>query len=101
MKDELFRDNGNAANLMQLVLKIPWDHSFKAVEPCLLWKTKCFCLRILSMMVTFSQNGSDLDILDLGLQDKAEEVRSEAVIAMPLIVMWRFGTLTQIFKRLE
>ncbi|KAI3710823.1 hypothetical protein L2E82_40617 [Cichorium intybus] len=96
VKDELFRDNGNAAKLlqMQLVLKIPWNHSLP-------WKTKRFCLQILSMLGPLSQSVSDLALLDLGLQDEAEEVRSEAIIGMPLIGLCRFGTLTQIFKRLE
>ncbi|KAI3815576.1 hypothetical protein L1987_15248 [Smallanthus sonchifolius] len=100
-KDEHFRDNGNAANLVQLVLKVCWDHSFMTAEPCLPHKTKCFCLKIIPLMGSLPQSGSDLVILDLGLQDEAEEVRSEAVIAMPLIVLFRFDILPQIVKRLE
>ncbi|KAJ0746764.1 putative non-specific serine/threonine protein kinase [Helianthus annuus] len=95
VKDEHFRDGGNAANLVQLVLKICWDH-----HPS--WKTKCLCLKIIPLMGCFPQSGSDLGILDLGLQDEAEDVRSEAVIAMPLIaLLFRFDTLPQIVKRLE
>lgn len=102
VKDDLFKDNGNASNLVQSVLKICWDHSSMSAEPCLLWKTKCFCLKIISLIGYFSQSGSDLGILDLGLQDEAEEVRSEAVIVMPLIViLFRFDILPQIVKRLE
>ncbi|KAI3718255.1 hypothetical protein L6452_19118 [Arctium lappa] len=101
VKDELFRDNVDAANLMQLVLKIPWNHSLLAAELCLPWKTKCFCLQILSMLGPLSESESDLDVLDLGLQDEAKEVRSEAIIAMPLIVLCRFGTVAQIYRRLE
>lgn len=100
VKDELFSDNGNVANLMQSVLKIPWNYFPMAADPCLPWKTKSFCLQILPMLGSLSQSVSDLDVLDLGLQDEAEEVRSEAIIAMPLIGMCRFGTLTPIFKRL-
>ena len=86
---------------MQLVLKIPWNHSSMAAEPRLPLTTKCFCIQILSMMEALSQSGSHLGILDLGLQDDAEEVRSEAIIAMPLIVLCHFGTLREMFKRLE
>nr|XP_043624485.1 serine/threonine-protein kinase ATR [Erigeron canadensis] len=100
-KDNLFRENDNAAYLMQLVLKTPWNHALMTTEPCLSWKTKCFCLQILPIMGTLSQSGGDLGILDLGLQDEADEVRNEATIAMPLIVLCEFGTLAQIFKRLE
>ncbi|PWA62876.1 ataxia telangiectasia-mutated and RAD3-related protein [Artemisia annua] len=100
-KGELFRDNGNSAKLMQLLLKIPWNHSSVAAEPSLPLTTKCFCIQILSMMEALSQSGSHLGILDLGLQDDAEEVRSEAIIAMPLIVLCHFGTLREMFKRLE
>ncbi|KAD2392970.1 hypothetical protein E3N88_39947 [Mikania micrantha] len=102
VKDENFRDNGTAATEVQLVLKTCWDHSCKAVEPSLHWKTKCFCLKITPLMGCLPQSGSDLSILDLGLQDEAEEVRSEAVVAMPLIaLLFRFDTLPQIVKRLE
>ncbi|KAK1414808.1 hypothetical protein QVD17_30567 [Tagetes erecta] len=102
VKDEHFRDNGNAASLVNLAIKICWDHSLMALEPSLTWKTKCFCLKIIPVIGCLPQSGSDLGILDLGLQDDAEEVRSEAVIAMPLVVLlFRFDSLPQIVKRLE
>ncbi|XP_071715523.1 serine/threonine-protein kinase ATR [Rutidosis leptorrhynchoides] len=101
VKDELFSDNGNAAYLLQPVLNIPWNLSFMEAEPGQLLKMKCFCLQILSVMENSSLNGDELGILDLGLQDESEEVRSEAISAMSLIILCRFGTVEQIFKRFE
>lgn len=102
VQDAHFRDNGNAENLVNLALKIFRDHSLMAPEPKLTLKTKRFCLKLISVMGWLPQSGSELGILDLGLQDDAEEVRSEAVIAMPLIViLFRFDTLPQMVKRLE
>lgn len=43
-----------------------------------------------------------LEVLDLGLHDNAEDVRLEAVIYMPMMVLWSgLGILAQMFKRLE
>ncbi|RVW66983.1 hypothetical protein CK203_066082 [Vitis vinifera] len=42
---------------------------------------------------------SILEVLDLGLQDEADEVRIEAVISMPVIVLW--SGLDVLFRRLE
>ncbi|KAL6991969.1 non-specific serine,threonine protein kinase, partial [Sarracenia purpurea var. burkii] len=47
------------------------------------------------------QSGTGLKVLDLGLQDEVEEVRTEAVISMPIIVLWYgLAILTHMFKRL-
>lgn len=44
----------------------------------------------------------DLEILNLGLRDEEEEVRIEAVLSMPVIVLFSgFGCLPHMFNRLE
>ncbi|KAL0334541.1 UNVERIFIED_CONTAM: Serine/threonine-protein kinase ATR [Sesamum radiatum] len=56
------------------------------------------CLRI----GCIAQHGLDLDILDLGLHDEEEEVRIQAVISMPVIVLVSgFRSLMHMFNRLE
>ncbi|KAL6958179.1 Polyamine N-acetyltransferase 1, partial [Sarracenia purpurea var. burkii] len=46
------------------------------------------CVQVQSNMGCILQSGTDLKVLDLGLQDEVEEVRTEAVISMPIIVLW-------------
>ncbi|KAL6965637.1 non-specific serine,threonine protein kinase [Sarracenia purpurea var. burkii] len=59
------------------------------------------CVQVQSKMGCILQSGTDLKVLDLGLQDEVEEVRTEAVISMPIIVLWYgLAILTHMFKRL-
>ena len=83
------------------MLKLPWIYSLERSEPHPSWKAKCLSVQVLSK-IDFSKIGNNLDILDLSLHDQAEEVRLEAVISMPVIVLWSgYGFLTHMFKRLE
>lgn len=66
------------------------------------WKAKCLSLQALSKLGSILHAGNNLNILDLSLNDEAEEVRIEAVRAMPLIVLCSgFCLLAHMFKRLE
>lgn len=86
---------------MGSILKLPWVYSLATFEVHPPWKAKCLSIQVLSKM-GFSQIGNNLDILDLSLRDEADEVRLEAVISMPLIVLWSgYGLLIHMFKRLE
>ncbi|KAL5856187.1 hypothetical protein ACOSQ4_005989 [Xanthoceras sorbifolium] len=45
---------------------------------------------------------SVLQVLDLALLDESEQVRIEAVLSVPVIVLWSgLDLLTHMFKRLE
>ncbi|KAL5788931.1 hypothetical protein ACOSP7_005880 [Xanthoceras sorbifolium] len=45
---------------------------------------------------------SVLQVLDLALLDESEQVRIEAVVSVPVIVLWSgLDLLTHMFKRLE
>lgn len=102
VEDKLFGSKSDVAELMQPVLKLPWTHSLVVIESQQLRKAKCLSIQILSKMGPMSQSGSGLEVLDLGLNDGAEEVRVEAVVSMPLIVFWSGpGMLMHMFKRLE
>ncbi|KAK1326478.1 Serine/threonine-protein kinase ATR [Acorus calamus] len=80
------------------LLKLPWTHSLIATQAHPLWKTKCLSVQLFSML----KFETDLEFLDLALKDEAEEVRFEAIISMPLIIMFSgHGQLTNILKRLE
>ncbi|MCD7463303.1 hypothetical protein HAX54_050313 [Datura stramonium] len=93
-------ESGNLA-LMQSLLRLPWTRS-QSTDTYSSSKAKILSLCMLSKMGPVLQGGNDLDILDLGLLDTAEDVRTEAVISMPVILMWSsFGLLNHMFKRLE
>ncbi|KAA8546139.1 hypothetical protein F0562_020967 [Nyssa sinensis] len=102
LEKKLFRNKDGGADNMQLVLKLPWTHSVVLAEPHPLWVMKRLSVQVLSKIVPISQNETDLEVLDLGLHDDAEEVRIETVISMPVIVLWSgFGRLTHMFQRLQ
>lgn len=99
---QLFRNKEDDSTLIHILLKIPWTHSFAGTEFHPPWKTKCLSLQVLSKIGPTLKADSDLKVLDLGLNDKAEEVRIEAVISMPMVVLWSgVDLLTPIFRRLE
>ncbi|KAA8537998.1 hypothetical protein F0562_027422 [Nyssa sinensis] len=102
LEKKLFRNKDDGADNMQLVLKLPWTHSVVLAEPHPLWVTKRLFVQVLSKIVPISRYETDLEVLDLGFHDDAEEVRIETVISMPVIVLWSgFGRLTHMFQRLQ
>ncbi|KAL6494861.1 hypothetical protein OROGR_031661 [Orobanche gracilis] len=94
--------NDDIEDLLRPVLKLPWNcgHAITEFRPP--QKAKCLSIRILSRIVYTTEHSVDLDILDLGLHDEDEEVRIEAIISMPVIVLFSgFGFLPHMFNRLE
>ena len=63
------------------------------------WRTKCLSVQVQSKIGPSLKTESILEVLDLGLQDEADEVRIEAVISMPVIVLW--SGLDVLFRGLE
>ncbi|KAK6118684.1 hypothetical protein DH2020_047597 [Rehmannia glutinosa] len=97
----IFENTGDIGDLLRPVLKLPWNCARAIIESDPPWKEKCLSIRILSRVGCVTQHRVDLDILDLGLQNEAEEVRIEAVISMPVIVLFSgFGFLPHMFNRL-
>ncbi|RVW58092.1 hypothetical protein CK203_116192 [Vitis vinifera] len=74
IENTLFRNNGDGADFVNILLKLPFTHSFMLTESNPPWRTKC-------------------------LSDEADEVRIEAVISMLVIVLW--SGLDVLFRRLE
>lgn len=100
MESKMFRSEDDT-ELMYALLKLPWTHSVVGIEPNLLRKTKCLSVQVASKLAD-SRSESSLEVLDLGLHDEDEEVRSEAVISMPLIVLWSgIRMLSHVLGRLE
>lgn len=101
-ENKLFRNKGDGVDLLHMVLKLPWKYSLVVTEPHRPWKLKCLSLQVLSKICPNLNTESDLEVLDLGLHDEAEEVRRAAVILMPVIVSWSgHGVLTHMFRRVE
>ena len=66
------------------------------------WRTKCLSVQVQSKIGPSLKTESILEVLDLGFQDEADEVRIEAVISMLVIVLWSgLDVLRHIFRRLE
>ncbi|KAK7390797.1 hypothetical protein VNO78_18880 [Psophocarpus tetragonolobus] len=76
-------DDGNYHVDLMLVLKLLWT-----IDNHCPWKTKCLCLRVGSKLGPSLNSKFVLEVLDLGLHDEAEEVRTEAVISVPVMVLW-------------
>lgn len=84
------------------MLKLSWSHSSSTIDYRPPWKAKCLSIRILSKIGFIAQSGVDLDVLDLGLCDEAEEVRIKAIISMPLILRCcDVNCLMHMFNKLE
>ncbi|XP_059314440.1 serine/threonine-protein kinase ATR isoform X2 [Lycium ferocissimum] len=100
-ESKYFKTKGDNLALMQSLLRLPWTRS-QSTDTYSSSKAKILSLCVLSKIGPVLQDGNDLDILDLGLRDTAEDVRTEAVISIPVILMWSgFGLMNHIFKMLE
>lgn len=87
---------------MNIVLKIPFTHAFLFTESNPPWRTKCLSVQVQSKIGHSLNTERILEVLDLGLHDDADEVRIEAVISMPVIVLWSgLDALRHVFRRLE
>lgn len=101
MESEMFGNQDIDADLIHVLLKLPWTRSVMHCEPNHLTKAKCFSVQVASKLAD-GNSESDLEVLELGLHDEAEEVRTEAVISMPVIILWTgHQILSHIFRRLE
>ncbi|TKY50719.1 Serine/threonine-protein kinase ATR [Spatholobus suberectus] len=84
------------------VLKLPWTHMLVAIDNHCPWKTKCLSLQVVSKLGPSLNSKVVLEVLDLGLRDEAEEVRTEAVISMLVMVLWSgLDVLSPVFERME
>ncbi|CAB4290922.1 unnamed protein product [Prunus armeniaca] len=97
-----FENKDVDADLMHVV-KLPWTHSLvNNTGPHHPWKTKCTSVQVACKLGHRTGTETQLELLDLSLNDEFEEVNIEAIISMPVIVIWSgFGGLSRIFRRLE
>lgn len=102
MKTGLLKNKGDGVDLLNVVLKLPWTQPIVVSEPHPPWKTKCSAVRVFSKLGQSLTTESDFEILDLACRDESEEVRIEAIICLPVVVLWSgLNVLPHIFKRLE
>lgn len=84
---------------MCVLLKLPWTCS--SCDPSHMKKRKCVSIQVASRLAGNLSEFS-LEVLDFGLHDEDEEVRSEAVVALPVVVFWSdLRVLSHVLKRLE
>ncbi|KAJ6365384.1 hypothetical protein OIU76_030204 [Salix suchowensis] len=102
MEDKPFEFKVDCADLMHILLKLPWTHPQMVVGPHHPWKTRCLSIQVVSKLGSILKTEHALELLDLGLNDEAEEVRIETIISMPVIVWcYGLGLLAEMFKRLD
>ncbi|CAN0845720.1 Serine/threonine-protein kinase ATR [Linum grandiflorum] len=100
--DRLGKFKNETADLWCKVLKLPWTHSRVVSEPHPQLKTKKISLQVAAKLGPNLTSEAFLEILDMGLQDEAAEVRSEATISILLtVVSYGLDVLPEIFKRIE
>lgn len=63
---------------------------------------KCLLIQVLSKLGVKLNSTCDLELLDLAMHDESEEVRCEAVISLPVFVLFSGpGLLEYVVNRLE
>ena len=91
---------GDCTDRIFSILGLPWTHFVEGTQPRQSQRIKCLSIQILSKIGPKSE--SELEVLDLGLSDEVEEVRLEAVISMPLLILSSgFHALLPVFTRLK
>ncbi|KAI9186767.1 hypothetical protein LWI28_020672 [Acer negundo] len=71
-----------------VVLKLAWTNPIVVSEPHPPWKTKCIAVQVASNLGQSLTTESVLEVLDLALLDESEQVRIEALLSLPVIVLW-------------
>ncbi|XP_011046623.1 PREDICTED: serine/threonine-protein kinase ATR isoform X3 [Populus euphratica] len=102
MEDKPFKYKGDSTDLLHIVLKLPWTRPHMVIGLHPPWKTKCFSIQVVSKLGSILTTEHALELLELGLNDEAEEVRIETITSMPVIVLWSgLGLQAEMFKRLD
>ncbi|XVE48802.1 hypothetical protein DITRI_Ditri01bG0031900 [Diplodiscus trichospermus] len=97
----LFKNESDEVNI-NMVLKLPWTHSLVVPKPRRPWKAKLMSVQVVSKLGPRFSTATSFEVLDLALHDEVEEVRKEALVSMPLTVIWSgLDTLANMFRRLE
>ncbi|XP_022748509.1 serine/threonine-protein kinase ATR-like isoform X3 [Durio zibethinus] len=100
-EDNLFKNENNEVDI-NVVLKLPWTHTLVVPKSHLPWKAKLISVQVVSKLGPRFSTGRGFEVLDLALHDEIEEVRKEALVSMPVIVVWSgLDTLANMFRRLE
>ncbi|KAB2602641.1 Ataxia telangiectasia-mutated and RAD3-related [Pyrus ussuriensis x Pyrus communis] len=95
-----FKNKNVDADLVY-VLKLPWTYPHVVPDPHPLWKCKCISVQVSFKLGHITSTKTQLEVQDLGLHDEFEEVIIEAIISMPVIVMWSgIGWLPHVSRRL-
>ncbi|KAE8671371.1 Serine/threonine-protein kinase ATR [Hibiscus syriacus] len=100
IKENLLMSENDEADI-NVVLKLPWTHARLVPKLHLLWKGKIISIQVASKLGPSFSSRTGFEVLDLALHDEVEEVRKEALVSMPVIVVWSgLDTLANMFRRL-
>ncbi|KAM1987180.1 hypothetical protein ACFX15_034478 [Malus domestica] len=101
MMESMGFKNKNVAADLAYILKLPWTYPRVVPDPHPLWKLKCISVQVACKLGNITSTETQLEVLDLSLHDEFEELIIEAIISMPMIVMWSgVGWLPHISRRL-
>ncbi|KNA16075.1 hypothetical protein SOVF_091650 [Spinacia oleracea] len=82
------------------ILKLPWTHFLEVNKTHQPWRIKCLSIQVLCKIGPKSE--LQLDVMIMGLHDEVEEVRMEAIMSMPIVVLSSgFHALPPIFTWLK
>ncbi|MBA0591826.1 hypothetical protein Gorai_008822, partial [Gossypium raimondii] len=99
-EENLFKSENDVD--INVVLKLPWTHTPVVPKPHLPWKSKLFSIQVASKLGPSFSSRTGFEVLDLALHDEVEEVRKEALVSMPVMVISSgLDTLANMFRRLE
>lgn len=87
-------------DLIFSILKLPWTHFLEVNKTHQPWRIKCLSIQVLCKIGPKSE--LQLDVMIMGLHDEVEEVRMEAIMSMPIVVLSSgFHALPPIFTWLK
>lgn len=96
------QDGNCHVDLLVPLLKLPWTHVLLVNDNHCPWKTKCLSLQVLSKLGPSLNTEVALEVLEFGLHDEAEEVRTEAAISIPVMVLWSgLDVSSPVFQKME
>jgi serine/threonine-protein kinase ATR len=89
------------ANLISM-LKLMWDVGHAVTETSSNYKIEYLLLQVFAKIGNRLTSGCDLEFLDLAIRNGTAEIKNEAIISLPIIVLYSGPRmLGAMFKKLE
>ncbi|CAL5040806.1 unnamed protein product [Urochloa decumbens] len=84
------------------MLKLMWDDGHAVTQPSSDYKIKCLLMQVIAKTGNRLNDGCDLEVLDLAIHNGASEIQNEAIMSLPIIVLYSGpAMLGAMFQKLE